>query len=197
MKGITFDFYKTLGERTKPTPSFEQLSDILVDKEYPVYPQELEAARNYVFFHDFEHHTSWQEWWGQIFRRLDFDPPDQKTLTELIPPPLELYPGIPELMKQLEDYRLSIVTTVPPFMFEPAIADIKERLVAVTTGYSARCAKGNPRMYLLDLELKKLKATESLFVGNDPLYDIKYPKKLGMATIHITIPENSSEFADW
>lgn len=165
--------------------SIFDLSEILVDEGYEIYPQELNAARNYVFFHDFEHHLSWVDWWAQIFFRLDLPPPPGTLVNKLKAPPMTLYEGVPETIRKLSQYQLSIVTTIPYFMLKDAIAPIEDQFVQIVTGVRAGCAKGNPKIYLFDLEHKKVPANENLFVGDDPIYDIKVPKNLGMTTVQI------------
>lgn len=50
ISGISFDLANTLIYTTQPFPSYRDLSDLLANEGYDIYPQELEAARQYVFF---------------------------------------------------------------------------------------------------------------------------------------------------
>ena len=64
IKSITFDMFNTLVYPTKPNVNYQNLSDMFVENGYEIYPQELEAARQYVFFIDFPKGgiNTWEHW---------------------------------------------------------------------------------------------------------------------------------------
>lgn len=193
IEGITFDLFNTLMGSKGIRRDYKEISDYFLSNNLEIYPQELEAARQYVFFHDLMVYglNSWEEWARQILFRLDIEYEDT-----ILPSFIErlgansnmlyLFDDVKEVIKKLsEKYILSIVTTIPEFQFKEVINPIEGKFKIIVTGRNAKCAKGNKKMYLFDLNNKGVEASNNLFVGDDPLYDIHYPKQLGMKTIEI------------
>lgn len=193
IKGITFDLFNTLIYPTIPQVSFFDQSNYLIDNGYEIYPQELEAARSYVFFVDLAKFDiiDWNSWVRQIFHRLDYDDIDDKTFNGFIrlikrySDELKLFPEVETLLKRIyeNNYKLSIVTTIPEFRFVEQIKPIRKYFEIIVTATNAKCAKGNKKMYQFDLKSKSLTPSQNCFIGDDSLYDIYYPKKMGQMTI--------------
>ena len=191
--GITFDLFNTLIGSNGIRRDYKEISEYFISNNLEIYPQELEAARQYVFFHDLMVYgiNSWDKWARQILFRLDIEYDDS-----ILPGFIEklgansnklfLFDDVKEIIDKLsEKYILSIVTTIPEFQFDDIIRPIADKFKIIVTGRNAKCAKGNKKMYLYDLDKKGVEASKNLFIGDDPLYDIHYPKRLGMKTIEI------------
>jgi FMN phosphatase YigB (HAD superfamily) len=133
----------------------------------------------------------------QILRRLDAEV-DSDALKKLV----QLYdrrnryslfsdatPAVTKA-KQL-GLKTAIVTTIPDFVFSDAIMPIRDYFDIIMTGRRAACEKSNPSMHKRTLEELKTVPEQAVMIGDEPLVDIKIPKRLGMHTILL---DRSSEF---
>lgn len=190
LKAVLFDWHGTLGYLKNPTNSVK-VSEFLLERGYEVYPQSLDAARHYVSMVDYPKHGygSWQAYLRQVMRRLDVEV-NAETLQELAKlheqhDAYTLFPDAAPAVKKAKrlGLRTAIVTTIARFVFQPAIASIQQYLDTVMTGYEAGCEKSNPKMHKQTLKSLGLPAEEAVMIGDEPLVDIRIPKKLGMHTI--------------
>lgn len=207
VKGVTFNLEKTLMFLVNSGPAYKQMSDLLVKRGYYIYPKELEAAWNFVYYVDLTNGfiNTWYDWTRQVLNRLGYREVDQGIMNELIiigrtsSEGFNLYSDVEPVLKKLHEigFALSIVTTMPLFRFGSVARRIMDYFTIIVTGANAGCAKGNPKMYHFDLASKMLKPEENLFVGDDIYYDIEIPQKMGQHTMHLTREgDNGSELAD-
>ncbi|MHA2171949.1 MAG: HAD family hydrolase [Candidatus Kariarchaeaceae archaeon] len=195
VKGITFDLAQTLLYQAQKNPSFKEQSEFLVNQGYDIYPQELEAARQYVFFVDLVKGKirDWKQWSTQILYRLGFGNIDARTLSGFIQlqrvgsDSFVQFGDVSTTIQQLHDagFQLSIATTIPLFRFEHAIQSIIEYFQVIVTGENAGYVKGNPKFYDYDVLQKGVSHSENVFIGDDPYFDIEIPQQLGQRTIHL------------
>lgn len=193
--GITFDLANTLLYQAQENPSFKEQSKYLVSRGYEIYPQELEAARQYVFFVDFPKGgiRDWEQWSTQILYRLGFEDIDASTLSRFIQlqrvgsDSFEQFGDTLPTIQQLHEtgFRLSFATTIPLFRFEHAIQSIIKYFQVIVTGENAGYPKGNPKFYDFDIQQKGISHSQNLFIGDDPYFDIEIPQQLGQRTIHL------------
>ncbi|MHA2097945.1 MAG: HAD family hydrolase [Candidatus Kariarchaeaceae archaeon] len=192
IRGVTFDLAYTLIYPEKSFPSYREISEMLTAEGFEIYPQELEAARQYVFFIDFTkgNINSWESWSNKIFSHLGYPNPPTIILDKyikLVKPysdSFRLYDDVLPIIEYLHELniKLSVVTTIPEFRFYETFRPISKYFDCIVTGRNAKCAKGNPKMYNFDLRSKNVRAEENLFVGDDLYYDIEIPKKMGQFT---------------
>lgn len=192
IKSVTFDMFNTLIFPKKDFVNYRNLSDMLVENGYEIYPQELEAARQYVFFIDFPKGriNTWESWTKRIFYHLGYPTPSEEIINKFIQfknefiSGLRLYDDVVPTINQISEMMipLSIVTTIPEFKFIEVIKPIYDKFDLIVTGGNAGCSKGNPKMYKFDLDQKNIPAINNLFVGDDPYYDIEIPKRMGQTT---------------
>jgi len=100
---------------------------------------------------------------------------------------LKPYPGVVPLLKKLRhaDYRLTIVSDAPNMkvwlrLFETGIADYFDFIVAFD---DTQQKKPSESVFRLAIKKAGCKPDEILFVGDDPLRDIKGAGKFGMKTV--------------
>ncbi|MHA2090445.1 MAG: HAD family hydrolase [Candidatus Kariarchaeaceae archaeon] len=195
VKGITFDLAQTLLYQAQKNPSFMEQSEFLVSQGYEIYPQELEAARQYVFFVDLPKGgiSNWEQWSAQVLLRLGFEDIDASTLSGFIQlqrvgsDSFEQFGDVLPTIQNLHEtgFQLSIATTIPLFRFEHAIQSIIKYFQVIVTGENAGYPKGNPKFYDFDIQQKGVIHSQNVFIGDDPYFDIEIPKQLGQHTIHL------------
>jgi HAD superfamily hydrolase (TIGR01549 family) len=192
LKAVLFDLHGTLGYVKDPTNS-QYVSQFLLKRGYEVYPQSLDAARHFVSMVDYPRYgyRSWHEYLQQVMCRLDVEI-DAETLEKLAAlherrDTYALFPDATPAVRKTKELSLktAIVTTIARFTFQQAIAPLQRYFDTVTTGYEARCEKSNPRMHKHTLRTLGVSAGEAVMIGDEPLVDIKVPKKLGMQTIFL------------
>ncbi len=207
VKGVTFNLEKTLTYLITDGPAFVRMSDFLVKKGFNIYPKELEAAWNFVYYVDLTNGfiNTWYDWTRQLLKRLGYNDVDREIMNELImierssSEGYNLYNDVEPVLKKLHEqgFALSIVTTMPLFIFGGVARRIMNYFTIIVTGANAGCAKGNPKMYQFDLASKMLRPKENLFIGDDAYYDIEIPHKLGQHTVHLKREVgDASELAD-
>jgi len=79
--------------------------------------------------------------------------------------------------------KTAIVTTIPDFIFCSAIKPIKNHFDVIMTGHKAGCEKSNPLMLRKTLKELNVIPDQAVMIGDEPLVDVKIPKKLGVHTI--------------
>jgi len=192
LKAVLFDLHGTLAYVAKPKSS-EEISGFLLKRGYEGYPQSLDAASHFVSMIDYPKYgyASWQEYLKQVLHRLDVEI-DAEILRELATlyqkhNSYVLYPDAAPAVKRAKQLNLktAIVTTIARFIFQPAISSIQQYFDVVTTGYEAGCEKSNPKMHKQTLKELGVLPKEAVMIGDEPLVDIKIPKKLGMHTIFL------------
>lgn len=192
LKAVFFDLHGTLAYVKKPITSV-QASDFLLERGYEVYPQSLDAAQHFVSMIDYPKHGygSWQAYLKRVLSRLDVKV-DAETLEELASRyqrhnSYVLFPDAAPAVKRAKQLNLktAIVTTIARFAFQPAITPIKQHFDFVMTGYEAGCEKSNPKMHRQTLRKLDVTPEEAVMIGDEPLVDIRIPKKLGMHTIFL------------
>jgi FMN phosphatase YigB (HAD superfamily) len=195
ISSITFDVARTLVYLEGPLYNYRALSEFLVENNIELYPQELEAARNYVFFYDLPNLSidNWFDWSNQILIRLgynDVEPDIIDGVTRIFKPVsdrFKLYDDVAPTIKLLKEKNLilSALTTIPEFKLidamKPIRSDLEFILHAGNTGY----VKGNPKMYKLDLDKKAVQPENNIFIGDDEYLDIEIPRTMGQYTIQI------------
>jgi HAD superfamily hydrolase (TIGR01549 family) len=169
------------------------VSEFLLERGYEVYPQSLEAARHYVSVVDYPKHgyNIWQGYLRQVMRRLDVEI-GAETLEELAKlhkkcDTYSLFPDAAPAVKKAKrlGLRTAIVTTIARFVFQPAMASMQQYFDTIVTGYEVGCEKSNPKMREKALNSLGVQAKEAVMIGDEPLVDIRIPKKLGMHTIFL------------
>jgi putative hydrolase of the HAD superfamily len=189
LRAILFDLHGTLAYIREPVSDVE-ISEYLMERGYEVSPQQLRAAWFYVAMIDYPRYgySSWDEYFTQIFRRLDVSV-DKETLSVIIGKlekgGYELYHDVEGTLVGVKDlgFKTAIITTVARFMFEDAIRPVEKYIDVIMTGYEAGCDKSNPRMYRKVLDVLDVKAGEALMVGDSIYLDIILPKKLGIKAV--------------
>lgn len=190
VKAVCFDLYGTLAQVEKSI-SDRQASDFLVSRGFEVYPQAFKAAWHYVSFVDYPKYgfKSWRSELKRVLQRLGVKV-DVGTLRELV----ELYktgirwtrfPDVVEAVSRAKEAGLktAIVTTIPRFRYRKALKPILGKIDVLADGYTFRCEKSNPKIYLKTLEVLGVKAGEAVMIGDDMELDIRLPKKIGMKAI--------------
>jgi len=189
VKAVLFDLYGTLGY-VENSVSDEQASRFLVSLGYEVYPQAFNAALQCVSFIDYPKHgyKDWFPYLKRVLQRLDIKP-DEKTLRKFArlyeQTQWKVFPDAEEAVKRAKDADLktAIVTTIAKFKYKKALKSILEKIDVSVDGYTFRCEKSNPRIYLKTLEALGVKAREAVMIGDDVGLDVLLPKRLGMRTI--------------
>lgn len=192
LKAVLFDLHGTLGYVENPLTS-EQISDFLLNHGCDVYPQSLDAASFYVSMIDYPKHgyADWSAYLKQVLRRLDveIDSETLKTLAKLYAKhqSLTLFQDASPTVRRVKALGLktALVTTIAHFCFRSALSPLRECFDFIMTGYEAGCEKSNPKMHKLVLENLGVSPTEAVMIGDEPLVDIKIPKRMGMHTIFL------------
>jgi len=190
LKAIMFDFHGTIAYLHNPLTS-EEASDFLQQHGYEVYPQSWEAACHYVFMIDNPRHgyADRSAFLKQAFRRLRLKVDNQTTrrLAELQDQrdKYRLFPDVAPALTHARQLRMrtAIVTTIPDYVVNKAIAPIKKGFDLIMTGARAKCEKSNPMMHKKILAELSVPAKQAVMIGDEPLVDIKIPKQFGMHTI--------------
>jgi len=189
IKAVCFDLYGTLAYVAEPI-SDKSASDFLVSRGYEVYPQALHAAWQYVSFIDYPRYgyRNWTIQIQRVLRRLSVKA-DKETLKELTGlyenSKWTRFPDAEDAVKKAKGLGLgtAIVTTIARFKFEEALRPILRKIDVLADGYTFRCEKSNPRIYLKTLEALRVNASEAVMVGDEMELDIQLPKRLGMKAI--------------
>ena len=199
IKAVCFDLYGTLAYNENPI-SDQTASRFLVDRGYQAYPQALRAAWSYVSFIDYPNHgyRTWKSQLDQVLKRLGITADDQ-TLRGLV----GLYEKVrwktfPDAenaisMAKIVGLKTAIVTTISQFKYEKALEPFRDKIDLLVDGYTFNCEKSNPKIYLKTLETLKVRASETVMIGDDIELDILLPKTLGMQTILL---DRTGQFSD-
>jgi HAD superfamily hydrolase (TIGR01549 family) len=191
-EAVLFDLHGTIGYVKNPITS-EEISDFLLEHRCDVYPQSLDAASFYVSMIDYPKHgyADWGAYLKQVLRRLDVEIDSEmlKALAKLYAKrrSLTLFQDAPPAVRRAKALGLktALVTTIAHFCFRSALAPIRECFDFIMTGYEAGCEKSNPKMHKLVLENLGVLPDAAVMIGDEPLVDIKIPKKMGMHTIFL------------
>jgi FMN phosphatase YigB (HAD superfamily) len=190
LKAVLFDLHNTLAYLENPLGS-EEVSDFLLEHGCKIYPQSWDAASHYVGMLDYPKngYANRQAFLRQVLNRLDTKI-DNNVLEELAElcnsrNSYSLFPDSAPAVRKAKQFgsKTAIVTTIPDFVFASAIEPIKDCFDTVMTGYKAGCEKSNPLMYKKTLKELNARPCQAGMIGDEPLVDIKTPKKLGMHTI--------------
>jgi FMN phosphatase YigB (HAD superfamily) len=206
LKAALFDLHGTLVYLSNPLTS-EEVSEFLLKRGCPVYPQSWDAASHYVGMIDYPKHgyDGREAFLKQVLHRLDKQT-DNKSLQELA----SLYnrrnaytlfsDAASAILKAKQlGLKTAIVTTIPEFVFHSAIEPVKGCLDVIMTDWRAGCEKSNPLMHNKTLEELDVVPAEAVMIGDELLVDVKIPKKLGMHTILLdrkNTVENKPDTAD-
>ncbi len=192
VKAVFFDLHGTLAYVKKPITSV-QASEFLLERGYEIYPQSLDVAQHFVSMIDYPKHGygSWQAYLKRVLKRLDVKV-DTETLEELASRYQKhnsyvLFPDAAPAVKRAKQLNLktAIVTTIAHFAFQTAMTPIEQYFDFVMTGYEAGCEKSNPNMHRQTLKKLGVASEEAVMIGDEPLVDIRIPKKLGMHTVFL------------
>jgi len=165
------------------------ISDHLLKNGYEVYPQELEAALNFVKIIDYPRLDlkDWTSYLRKALWRLNviIDDETLNDIVEKIKPEFELYDDAAEFLKKIKDaeFKIGVVTTIAEFRFTDTISPVKEFIDGVFTGSSCKCDKSNPKLYLHALKELGSKPEQAVIIGDEPLVDIYIPHRLGLKTV--------------
>lgn len=188
--GITFDVGATLLGVRNLLPNYYEQTDFFWSFGYDLSPQTLAAAYNYLYFWDYPRlQIDTQEAWiKQYLARLGIDD-DQvydayKKLDDEYQESYFLFEDVkPGLRKLYEKgVKLSLLTTIPVFRMQPVFGNEWNLFAFVVTGSTTGLVKGTRKMYEIDLDKKGIDAQNNLFVGDDLIFDIKYPKRMRQQT---------------
>ena len=202
VKAIIFDLFKTLGEFESYITD-EQVSDILINRGYPIYPQTWKHAFHFVIFIDYPKHgyPTYKSLLQQVFNRLETEI-DQDTLAKVISlfmnSRFKLYEeGIAAVkLAKEKGFKIAICTTTPKPFFIDEITPIIKDIDYICTGYEARTEKSNPNIYQTVLRNLQTTPKETVVIGDNPQLDINNAKKLGFHTIQIIQEGRPSPQAD-
>lgn len=186
VKAILFDLNGTIAYM-EDSVNMERISECLFSRGYEVSFQPLGAAWSFVSFVDYPRYgyKDWFSFLSRIFWRLKVRV-DEKTLGAIVEllesKPYRLYPDATEAVVKAKEhgFKTAIVTTIAHFKFEKAIQPIGRYFDFVMTGYEARCDKSNPKMYKRVLEILGVQPDEATMIGDEPVLDVEFPKRLGM-----------------
>jgi len=189
LKAVIFDLVGTLAF-IKEYVDNKEVSSLLVNRGYEVYPQQLRSAWNFVVFIDYPRfgYNNYESMLRKMFERLEVQI-DERTLKDVAKlyqrNSFELYPDAQDAVQKVKGLGLktSIATTAPRFWFERDIKQIIDYIDFICTGYEAGCEKSNPNMYKRILEHLKVSSQDAVVIGDDIDLDILNPKKLGVRTI--------------
>lgn len=202
VKAVIFDLFKTLGEFESYITD-EQVSEILVNWGYPIYPQTWKHAFPFVIFIDYPKHgyDTYESLLLQVFSRLETEI-DQDTLTEVVSlfvhSRFKLYKeGIAAVkLAKEKGLKTAICTTTPKPFFIDEMAPILKDIDYICTGYEAGTEKSNPNIYQTVLRNLQTNPNETVVIGDNPQLDIKNAKQQGFKTIHINKKDTPSPYAD-
>jgi len=191
LKAVVFDLFKTLGEFSH-TVTDEDVSELLLSRGYPVYPQAWRHAFNYTVFIDYPKYgyESHEALLVKTFQHLEVFP-DESTIHEVAAlfrdSPFVLYVEAFEAVRRVKDLGLktAIATSTPKPFFIKGLGQLGILIDFICTGYEAGCEKSNPQMYKVILDRLGLEPFEALVLGDDPVLDVVNSKMLGMKAIHI------------
>jgi len=190
LKAAFFDLHGTLCFIPKPI-SEEETSDFLVSRGIKIYPQSCRAAHHYVAMIDYPKHGygDWFSFVRQILYRLHarIDDETLRQLSSLMEErnTYEMYPDALKAIMEVKALGLktAVITTIAGFRFEKALRTVEDGIDLVVDGYMARCEKSNPKMLRVALRRLGIRPQETVMIGDEPLVDIKIPKKMGLRTI--------------
>ncbi|MFQ5553334.1 MAG: HAD family hydrolase [Thermoplasmata archaeon] len=194
IRAVLFDLHGTLAQLVDPVTD-EQASEVLVAHGHEVYPQAIDAARRYVFFVDYPKHGygTWEAYAGRVLDRLDVIP-DEQTSREFVKlhagARWSLYSDAGDVLARAKDegLRTAVVTTIPEFMYREALEPVADKIDLIVDGYTFRCEKSNPRIYLQTLNALEVRAPEALMIGDEVGLDVALPTRLGMRAILLERP---------
>lgn len=202
IKAIIFDLYKTLGDfRRLVTP--DDVSSLLRNKGYEVYPQAWRHAFGFVLFIDYPRYglSSHEEIIKQTLKHLNVEV-DEETLIEVGSlfknnPFIPYAESIDALKKSKElGLKTAISTSTPKPFFESGIQSLVKYLDFICTGYEAGYEKSNPQIYNKVIETLSIEPEETVVIGDNPILDIFNAKNLGFITIHLPRKRSPSKYAD-
>ena len=202
IKAVIFDLFKTLGEFERLITDNE-VTSMLREKGYEVYPQAWRHAFSFVVFIDYpqEGYETHEALISQVFKRLGVDV-DETTIGELSTlfrdSPFVLYGESGEAIRRVKDAGLktAIATSTPKPFFIKGVELIEGRLDFICTGYEAGYEKSNPQIYWRILDKLEIKPEETVVIEDDPILDVFNPRQLGLRTIQIIREETPSELAE-
>ncbi len=191
IKLVCFDLYGTLAI-SENRPSDKQFSDFLVNNGVKVYPQSLAAAWHYVSFIDYPRHGygDLKLFLKQVLRRLDIRIEDE-LLAELTrmakKEKWKIFPDAQNAVRMAKDAGLktAIITSIPRFRYRRALQSIWGMIDLPVDGYTFRCEKSDPAIYVKTLEALDVKPEQAVMIGDDVDLDVLMPKNLGMKTIFL------------
>lgn len=189
IKAILFDLYGTLAYVKEPLTD-EAASEFLVKRGYEVYPQSWKAAWQYVSFLDYPRngYGDWASYLTQVFRRARIRP-DRKTLKGLArlyeSSEWVLYADAKAAASRAKKALLktAIVTTIARFKYMRVLKPVLKDLDLIVDGYTFRCEKSNPAIYVRTLERFCLEPDEAVMIGDDVAFDILLPRRVGIHAI--------------
>jgi len=202
IKAVIFDLVKTLGEFERQITD-DEVTTLLREKGYEVYPQAWRHAFSFVVFLDYpkDGYETNEALFNRVFECLGVEV-DEGTTGELSDlfreSPFVLYDESGEAVRRAKDSGLktAIATSTPKPFFIRGIESLLRHLDFVCTGYEAGYEKSNPRIYRRVMDELGTQPEETVVIGDDPVLDISNPHRLGLRTIQIIRGETPSRLAD-
>ena len=202
IKAVIFDLFKTLGELERLITE-DEVTLLLRDKGYEVYPQAWRHAFSFVVFVDYpkEGYGTYEALFQQVFKRLRVDI-DEDTLSELSNlfrnNSFVLYKESGEAIKRAKDsgLKIAIATSTPKPFFIKGISSVEEHIDFICTGYEAGYEKSNPQIFQRIMDELDITPEETIVIGDDPVLDISNPHRMGLRTIQIMLGEMAMQLAD-
>ena len=79
VKGVTFNLENTLMYLMTSGPAYVEMSNLLVKRGLNIYPKELEASWNFVYYVDLTNGfiNTWYDWTRQLLKRLGYSDVNQ------------------------------------------------------------------------------------------------------------------------
>ena len=95
------------------------------------------------------------------------------------------YPDSENALKRAKQLGLktAVVTSVARFMFEKSLKTILNKVDMIVDGYTFRCEKSNPKIYLRTLAALWVEPAQAVMIGDDLAVDVKLPEGLGLKAI--------------
>jgi len=194
IKAVIFDLYGTIMTSKEGAEAKDEvLSRILREAGHEVYFQEVWAARQFVSFIDYTHGraNTPNEYYEKVLERLEIRP-EPSLIKKLASKDAELeknvlYPDVAPTVHSLKSrgIKTAIVTTIAAWRFVPLLNQNNVEIDFICTAREAKAVKPNPEIYSAVLNRFRVRAEETMMVGDDPKTDIIPAKMLGMKTVLI------------